>query len=60
MKQIDSVLAQWLHTSRQTIVRYKRILFRLGYLKLDRLQKVQKLSVNFFPKDSLSQVKVLT
>jgi hypothetical protein len=60
VKQIDSVLAQWLHTSRQTIVRYKRILFRLGYLKLDRLNKVQKLSVSFFPKDSLSQVKVLT
>jgi hypothetical protein len=59
IKQIDSAIAEWLHTSRQTIVRYKRILFRLGYLKLDRLQKVQKLSVNFFPKDPLSQLKVL-
>ena len=59
IKQIDSAIAEWLNTSRQTIVGYKRMLFRLGYLKLDRLQKVQKLSVNFFPKDPLSQLKVL-
>ena len=58
VKQTDSTLAAWLQTSRQTIVRYKGILFRMGYLKLDRLQGVQKLSVNFFPKDPLSQVKV--
>jgi hypothetical protein len=58
VKQTDSTLAEWLHTSRQTIVGYKRMLFRLGYLKLDRLTKVQKLSVNFFPKDPLSQVKI--
>jgi DNA primase catalytic core len=58
VKQTDSTIAEWLHTSRQTIVRYKSMLFRLGYLKLDRLNKVQKLSVNFFPNDSLSQVKV--
>jgi DNA primase catalytic core len=58
VKQTDSALAEWLHTSRQTIVHYKRMLFGLGYLKLDHLQKVQKLSVNFFPKDPLSQLKV--
>jgi DNA primase catalytic core len=58
VKQIDSTLAEWLHTSRQTIVGYKRILFRLGYLKMDGSQKVQKVSVNFFPKDSLTQVKI--
>jgi hypothetical protein len=58
VKQTDSTLAGWLHTSRQTIVGYKRILFRLGYLKLDRSQRVQKVSVNFFPKDPLSQLKV--
>jgi hypothetical protein len=50
VKQTDSVVAEWLHTSRQTIIRYKHILFRLGYLKMDGSQKVQKLSVNFFPK----------
>jgi hypothetical protein len=59
VKQTDSTLAEWLHTSRQTIVRYKRMLFRLGYLKIDNSQKTQRLSVNFFSRGSLTQVKVL-
>jgi DNA primase catalytic core len=58
VKQTDSTLAEWLHTSRQTIVGYKGMLFRLGYLKKDLTQRVQKVSVNFFPKDPLTQVKV--
>jgi hypothetical protein len=57
VKQIDSVLAEWLHTSRQTIVRYKQMLFRLGYLKIDNSQKTQRLSVNFFTRDPLTQLK---
>ena len=58
VKQTDSTLAAWLHTSRQTIVGYKRMLFRLGYLKKDLTQSVQKVSANFFPKDPLTQVRV--
>jgi DNA primase catalytic core len=58
VKQTDSTLAEWLRTSRQTIVGYKRVLFRLGYLSIIRVKKAQRLSVNYFPKDPPSQLKV--
>jgi DNA primase catalytic core len=58
VKQTDSTLAEWLHTSRQTIVGYKRMLLRLGYLKADRPGKVQRLSVKFFTRAPLTQLGV--
>jgi hypothetical protein len=58
VKQTDSALAEWLHTSRQTIVGYKRMLLGLGYLKADRPGKVQRLSAKFFTKAPLTQLGV--
>jgi hypothetical protein len=58
VKQTDSKLAEWLYTSRQTIVGYKRMLFRLGYLSIIREKKAQRLSVNYFPKDPPTQLKI--
>ena len=37
---------------------YTGMLSGLGYLKLDRLERVQTLSVDFFRKDPLSQLNV--
>ena len=50
IKQPDRVLAQWLKTSRVTVVKYKRFLKKLGYLNITTKTRPQNLSVNYFPK----------
>jgi hypothetical protein len=50
IKQTDAVLAAWLHTTRKTILVYKRWLHELGYLNIDTRIRPQKLSVRYFPK----------
>ena len=47
--QTDTVLAEWLRTTRRTITTYKRILNELGYLKIDTSTRPQRLSVRYFP-----------
>ncbi len=48
IKETDSTLAEWLHTSRSTIIKYKGILKDLGFLNITAGQKYQKLSVKYF------------
>jgi hypothetical protein len=50
IKQTDAVLAEWLHTTRKTILVYKRQLQELGYLNIDISTRPQRLSVRYFPK----------
>ena len=50
VRQTDAVLAEWLGTSRKTILVYKRRLHELGYLNIDTRTRPQKLSVRYFPK----------
>ena len=52
--QTDRTLAEWLKTSRATISSYKRMLKDLGYLNIDTSKKLQKLSVRYFPKQSIN------
>ena len=50
VRQTDAVLAEWLHTTRKTVLVYKRSLQELGYLNIDTKTRPQKLSVRYFPK----------
>ena len=50
IRQPDTVLAEWLHTTRRTITTYKRSLQDLGYLRIDTSTRPQRLSVRYFPK----------
>ena len=50
VRQTDAVLAEWLGTTRKTVLVYKRHLDRLGYLIIDTSTRPQKLSVRYFPK----------
>ena len=50
VRQTDAVLAEWLHTTRKTVLVYKRSLQELGYLNIDASTRPQKLSVRYFPK----------
>ena len=45
----DSDLAEWLGTSRVTIIGYKRMLIELGFLNLNTETRPQVISVNYFP-----------
>ena len=45
VRQTDSTLADWLHTSRKTVSRYKHQLKDLSMLNIDTSTKIQKLSV---------------
>jgi hypothetical protein len=48
IKESDSTIAKWLRTSRFTVIRYKHILNKLGYLNLDTTKRNQKISVRYF------------
>ena len=48
--QTDATLAEWLRTTRKTILVYKRQLQELGYLNIDTSKRPQRLSVRYFPK----------
>lgn len=50
IRQPDTVLAEWLNTTRKTILVYKRALMGLGYLNIDTSTRPQKVSVRYFPK----------
>jgi hypothetical protein len=50
VRQTDAVLAEWLGTTRKTVLVYKRFLDELGYLNIDTSTRPQKLSVRYFPK----------
>jgi len=50
VRQTDAVLAEWLSTTRKTILVYKRQLAELGYLNIDTSSRPQRLSVRYFPK----------
>jgi hypothetical protein len=50
VRQTDAVLAEWLRTTRKTILVYKRQLQGLGYLNIDNSKRPQRLSVRYFPK----------
>lgn len=50
VRQTDVVIAEWLHTTRKTILVYKRQLQELGYFSIDTRTRPQKLSVRYFPK----------
>ena len=50
IKQTDGVIAEWLKTTRKTILVYKRQLQELGYLNIDTSTRPQRLSVRYFPK----------
>ena len=50
VRQTDAVLAEWLGTTRKTILVYKRQLQELGYLNIDTSTRPQRLSVRYFPK----------
>jgi len=45
----DTILGDWLGTSRASIIKYKNILRKLDLLNVNNSKKTQKLSVNFFP-----------
>ncbi len=49
IKETDSTFAEWLQTSRPTIIKYKCLLKELGFLNISTGLKYQKLSVNYFP-----------
>jgi DNA primase len=48
VKETDSTIADWLNTSRATVIKYKNILRELDCLKIDNTHKIQKLSVRYF------------
>jgi hypothetical protein len=50
VRQTDAVLAEWLRTTRKTVLVYKRQLKKLGYLNIDSKHRPQRLSVRYFPK----------
>jgi hypothetical protein len=50
VRQTDAVLAEWLRTTRKTVLVYKRQLNKLGYLSIDSKHRPQRLSVRYFPK----------
>lgn len=50
IRQTNAVLAEWLHTTRKTVLVYKRHLDSLGYLIIDTSTRPQRLSVRYFPK----------
>jgi hypothetical protein len=50
VRQTDAVLAEWLRTTRKTVLVYKRQLQELGYLIIDHSTRPQRLSVRYFPK----------
>ncbi len=50
IRETDGTIAEWLNTSRATISSYKRMLKDLGFLNIDTSRKLQKLSVDYFPK----------
>ena len=50
IRETDGTLASWLKTSRATIIKYKKMLLEDGYLNADTSRKLQRLSVNYFPK----------
>ncbi|MFC1818253.1 toprim domain-containing protein [Thermodesulfobacteriota bacterium] len=50
IRESDATLAGWLKTSRATIIKYKKMLLEDGYLNSDTSRKIQRLSVNYFPK----------
>jgi DNA primase catalytic core len=50
IRETDGTLASWLKTSRATIIKYKKMLLEDGYLNADTSHKLQRLSVNYFPK----------
>jgi hypothetical protein len=51
IKETDTTIAQWLNTSRKTVLKYKAELRQKGLLNIDTSAKIQKLSVRFFSKD---------
>ena len=48
IKETDSTFAEWLQTSRPTIIKYKDLLKELGFLNISTGLKYQKLSVKYF------------
>jgi len=50
VRQTDATLAEWLETSRKTVLVYKRQIQELGYLNIDTSMRPQRLSVRYFPK----------
>jgi hypothetical protein len=48
VRQTDAVLAEWLRTTRKTVLVYKRQLNKLGYLNIDSKHRPQRLSVRYF------------
>ena len=50
IKETDSTLAEWLQTSRPTIIKYKGLLKELGFLNISTGLKYQTLSVKHFPR----------
>ena len=52
ISETDETLADWLRTSRQTISKHKSKLKNLGFLNIDTSKKLQKFSVNYFPKQT--------
>ena len=50
VRHTDAVLAEWLQTTRKTVLVYKRSLQELGYLNIDTSVRPQKLSFRYFPK----------
>ena len=52
IKETDSTIANWLQTSRQQVSKYKTILHKLGYLNIDTTARIQKLSVQYSPKNA--------
>jgi DNA primase len=52
IRQPDNVLAEWLNTSRRTILTYKRKLKQLGYLNISESTRPAKLSIRYFPKQA--------
>lgn len=49
VRETDSTLADWLHTSRATISTYKRRLREQGYLKMDSTKRPAPMSAVFHP-----------
>jgi hypothetical protein len=50
IRATDSTLADWLITTRATVIKYKNQLRELGFLSIDNKHKHQVLSVRYFPR----------
>jgi hypothetical protein len=50
VRETDSVLAEWLSTTRRTILSYKQALMKLGYLNIDSSTQPQQIAVRYFPR----------